>query len=86
MEGTNRGVENNAATPAARATYQDVLDTPEHIVSEIIGGTGPASRTHVDYMCSSTYHVLWCVKFYVELSCDYPFNQRLRLRLLHIKS
>ena len=39
MEGTNRGVENNVATPAARATYQDVLDAPEHMVAEIIGVT-----------------------------------------------
>ena len=39
MEGTNRGVENNVAAPAARATYQDVLDAPEHMVAEIIGGT-----------------------------------------------
>ncbi len=39
MEGTNRGVESNVAAPAARATYQDVLDAPEHMVAEIIGGT-----------------------------------------------
>ena len=39
MEGANRGVENNVAAPAARATYRDVLDAPEHMVAEIIGGT-----------------------------------------------
>ena len=39
MEGTNRAGENNVATTAARATYQDVLDAPEHVVAEIIGGT-----------------------------------------------
>ena len=27
------------ATPAAPATYQDVLDAPEHVVAELIGGT-----------------------------------------------
>ena len=27
------------ATPAAPATYQDVLDAPEHLVAELIGGT-----------------------------------------------
>ena len=39
MEGANRGVENNVAAPATRATYRDVLDAPEHMVAEIIGGT-----------------------------------------------
>ena len=39
MEGTNSGAESNVAAPAARATYQDVLDAPEHVVAEIIGGT-----------------------------------------------
>ncbi len=39
MEGTSRGVEDNVAAPAARATYQDVLDAPEHMVAEIIAGT-----------------------------------------------
>ena len=39
MEGTNSGVENDVAAPAARATCQDVLDAPEHLVAEIIGGT-----------------------------------------------
>ena len=43
MEGTDSGVESNVAAPAARATYQDVLDAPEHMVAEIIGGT---LRTH----------------------------------------
>ena len=28
-----------AAAPAAPATYQDVLDAPEHLVAELIGGT-----------------------------------------------
>ena len=28
-----------AAAPTERATYQDVLDAPEHLVAEIIGGT-----------------------------------------------
>ena len=27
------------ATPATPATYQDVLDAPEHVVAELIGGT-----------------------------------------------
>ena len=39
MEGTDSGVESNVSAPAARATYQDVLDAPEHVVAEIIGGT-----------------------------------------------
>ena len=39
MEGTGSGVENNIAAPVARATYRDVLDAPEHVVAEIIGGT-----------------------------------------------
>ncbi|MCY4285458.1 MAG: Uma2 family endonuclease [Thiotrichales bacterium] len=38
MEGTDSGVENHVATPAACATYQDMLDAPEHMVAEIIGG------------------------------------------------
>ena len=29
----------NVAAPAALATYQDVLDAPEHLVAELIGGT-----------------------------------------------
>ena len=32
-------LEVNRAAPAARATYQDVLDTPEPLVAELIGGT-----------------------------------------------
>ena len=39
MQETNSGVENNVAAPARRATYQDVLHAPEHVVAEIIGGT-----------------------------------------------
>ena len=39
VEGTNSVAESNVAAPAARATYQDVLDAPEHVVAEIIGGT-----------------------------------------------
>lgn len=32
-------VSDATATPAAPATYQDVLDAPEHLVAELIGGT-----------------------------------------------
>ena len=39
MNGTNSALEDNAPTTAARATYQDVLDAPEHVVAEIINGT-----------------------------------------------
>ena len=39
MEGTGSGAENNVAAPVARATYRDVLDAPEHVVAEIMGGT-----------------------------------------------
>ena len=38
MQETNRGVESNVAAPGRRATYQDVLDAPEHMVAEIVGG------------------------------------------------
>ena len=38
MEGTNSEAEGNVATPAACATYQDMLDAPEHMVAEIIEG------------------------------------------------
>ena len=39
MEGADSGVDRNVAAPEIRATYQDVLDAPEHMVAEIIGGT-----------------------------------------------
>ena len=39
MEATNSAIEDNVSTPAGRATYQDVLDAPEHVVAEIIDGT-----------------------------------------------
>ena len=39
MEGAASGVEGKVAAPEARATYQDVLDAPEHMVAEVIGGT-----------------------------------------------
>ena len=39
MQGTNNGFEDNITVPVARATYQDVLDAPEHMVAEIIAGT-----------------------------------------------
>ena len=32
-------LEGGSAAPAARATYQDVLDAPAHLVAELIGGT-----------------------------------------------
>ena len=42
---------------------------------------GTELRTTLRNMCSSTYPVLWCVKFYVELGCYCTLDQRLRLRL-----
>ena len=48
MGETNSALEDNVATAAPRATYQDVLDAPEHVVAEIINGTlytHPASHT-----------------------------------------
>ena len=32
-------LDGNVPAPAARATYQDVLDAPEHLVAELIDGT-----------------------------------------------
>ena len=39
MEATSSASEGNVSTVAARATYRDVLDAPEHVVAEIIDGT-----------------------------------------------
>ena len=39
MNEANSGLPDTAAAPARRATYQDVLDAPEHLVAELIGGT-----------------------------------------------
>ena len=39
MAQAGSGLEVSVAAPAARATYQDVLDTPEPLVAELIGGT-----------------------------------------------
>ena len=39
MAQANGGLDGNVAAPAAPATYQDVLDAPEHLVAELIGGT-----------------------------------------------
>ena len=39
MAATNSELEDNLSTPPTRATYQDVLDAPEHVVAEIIDGT-----------------------------------------------
>ena len=39
MGETNSALEDNVATAAPRATYQNVLDAPEHVVAEIINGT-----------------------------------------------
>ena len=38
MAQANSGLDDNVAAPAAPATYQDVLDAPEHLVAELIGG------------------------------------------------
>ena len=39
MAQANSGLDGNVAASAARATCQDVLDAPEHLVAEIIDGT-----------------------------------------------
>ena len=39
MASTSRAVSDSASVPTSRATYQDVLDAPEHVVAEIIDGT-----------------------------------------------
>ena len=39
MAQANCGPDDTVAAPAALATYQDVLDAPEHLVAELIGGT-----------------------------------------------
>ena len=39
MAATNSELEDNLSTQAVRATYQDVLDAPEHVVAEVIDGT-----------------------------------------------
>ena len=39
MAQADSGLFGNIAEPAARATYQDVLDASDHLVAELIGGT-----------------------------------------------
>ena len=39
MNEADSGLPDTAVAPARRATYQDVLDAPEHLVAELIGGT-----------------------------------------------
>ena len=39
MGAPDSAFEDNVVTQTARATYQDVLDAPEHVVAEIIGET-----------------------------------------------
>ena len=39
MGATNSALDDNVSTRKTRATYQDVLDAPEHEVAEVIGGT-----------------------------------------------
>ena len=39
MARANAGPDGNVAAPATLATYQNVLDAPEHLVAELIGGT-----------------------------------------------
>ena len=39
MRATDGALEDNVSTRAGRATYQDVLDAPEHQVAEVIDGT-----------------------------------------------
>ena len=43
MVRANSGLDDNISAPAPPATYQDVLDAPEHLVAELIGG---ALHTH----------------------------------------
>ena len=65
--------------PALMAGTDEVVPT---FTLEPFNGVG----AQLSDMWSYTYSLLWCVKFYVELSCHCPLDQRLRLRLLHIKS